>query len=50
MPTKAPRRLRSLGRSLGLWLLALLVLAGVFGLYLQPGLAFTLANRLWSCF
>lgn len=33
-----------------LWLLAALVLVAVFAAYLQPQLAFTLANQLWSCF
>lgn len=33
-----------------LWTLAGLVLACVFLAYLQPQLAFTLANQLWSCF
>ena len=32
------------------WLLASLLLASVFSLYLQPGFLFTLAQQVWSCF
>lgn len=32
------------------WALALLVLLAVFAAYLQPDMAFTLANWAWSCF
>jgi uncharacterized membrane protein YraQ (UPF0718 family) len=32
------------------WLLAGLLLAAVFSLYLQPAFLFTLAQQVWSCF
>ncbi len=32
------------------WLAATLALLLVFAAYLQPDLAFTLANQLWNCF
>ena len=35
---------------LGIWAVALLVLALVFLSYLQPHLAVDLANRVWACF
>jgi hypothetical protein len=34
----------------GGWLLALLVLLAVFAAYLQPAMAFQLAQQLWACF
>ena len=38
-------------RSRWLWRLAALAALGlVFASYLQPGLMFELANRVWSCF
>lgn len=43
---KPPPRLRTLA----IGSLALTVLGAVFGLYLRPELAFTLANQLWACF
>jgi hypothetical protein len=33
-----------------LWLAALVLLLGVFSLYLQPHFLFTLAQQVWSCF
>ncbi len=32
------------------WSVATLALLLVFAAYLQPDLAFTLANQLWNCF
>jgi len=32
------------------WSAAMLALLLVFGAYLQPDIAFTLANQLWNCF
>lgn len=32
------------------WAGALLLLAGVFALYLQPEMMRTLADQLWACF
>lgn len=37
-------------RRIALWAGALVVLLAVFLLYLQPDLAVSLANQLWSCF
>ena len=37
-------------RRLVLTLAATAVLALVFAAYLQPGLAFAVANQLWACF
>jgi type II secretory pathway component PulM len=42
-------RLPRAGR-IALWAGALVVLLAVFLLYLQPDLAVSLANQLWSCF
>ncbi len=42
--------MKALWIRLGLWALALSVLAGVFISYLQPHLAVDLANRVWACF
>jgi len=33
-----------------LWLIACLILAWVFSLYLQPGFAQSMADQLWMCF
>lgn len=40
----------SLRRRAVLWLAALVLLLGVFSLYLQPNFLFTLAQQVWSCF
>jgi Tfp pilus assembly protein PilW len=32
------------------WMITLVVLLGVFALYLQPHFLFTLAQQVWSCF
>jgi hypothetical protein len=37
-------------RRLAAWLLSGAALAAVFAAYLQPELAFSLANQLWNCF
>ncbi len=35
---------------LSAWTAALLALAGVFALYLQPDFVVDLANQVWACF
>jgi hypothetical protein len=37
-------------RRIAAWSAATLVLLLVFAAYLQPEVAFTLANQLWNCF
>ena len=44
-----PKQSRHWGQ--GLWILAAaVVLAGVFGLYLQPDFLVQLSSQLWACF
>ncbi len=46
----AKRQKLAKARKLALFTVAGAALAGVFWLYLQPGLIVDLAARLWSCF
>jgi hypothetical protein len=39
-----------MAKKAGLWVLVIIVLAGVFALYRRPEFLFTLANQLWACF
>ena len=38
------------GRRLLVWALVVLVLLGVFGMYLHPDFMMTLGNQIWACF
>jgi hypothetical protein len=39
-----------MGTKIGLWVLVLAALAGVFALYTRPDFLITLANQVWACF
>ena len=40
----------AMGRRAVAWALAAIVLVAVFGAYLRPDFAVTIANQLWNCF
>jgi hypothetical protein len=42
--------MRPQGRRLLAWTAAVVLLAGVFALYLRPDMMLSLATQLWSCF
>lgn len=48
-PVASPPRKHLWQRAVG-WLLVALVLAAVFGMYLNPDFMLTMADQVWACF